>query len=465
MKNKISIIFISAALFSLLGGIVFGTIGAMQFVYPEFLKSIPFFKVRPLHVTLVVTWIFFSAVGGIYYYLPKFSGLQWKWKKAPVLHFVLFITTGIAILGCYFAGKFGGREYWEFPPLLAIPIIVSWLLFGLNYFQTVFSKKGKWPVYLWMWATGIFFFLFTFIESYLWLLPYFRDNIVKDMTIQWKAYGALTGSWNMLVYGTAIFVMERISGDEKIALSKLSFSMYFLGLTNLLFGWSHHIYTLPVAPWVRYLGYAISMTELIILARLIWNWRTDMSEAKKRIHFLPGRFMMAADVWILLNLFVALLISIPAVNIYTHGTHVTVAHAMGSTIGINTMILLSSCFYILWDIRGRREENKTGMIVGFWLVQICLGVFWVSLLAAGVHKGILVVENKMSFQEIMNTISGYLKVFAFSGAGIFCGLSIILYPLVKGFLSAVFQREPKIKNMVPKKPAETITIDSLKKTA
>ena len=54
------------------------------------------------------------------------------------------------------------------------------------------------------------FLLFTFSEAYLWLFPYFRNNIVLDMTIQWKAYGALTGSWNMLVYGTAIFVMERI---------------------------------------------------------------------------------------------------------------------------------------------------------------------------------------------------------------------------------------------------------------
>ena len=69
----------------------------------------------------------------------------------------------------------------------------------------------------------------------------------------------------MLVYGTAIFVMEKISGDEKLALSKLAFGLYFLGLANLLFGWSHHTYPIPNAPFIGYLGYIISMTELLLL--------------------------------------------------------------------------------------------------------------------------------------------------------------------------------------------------------
>jgi nitric oxide reductase subunit B len=449
MKSKISLIFISVALFSLLGGVVFGVVGAMQFVYPGFLKSIPFFKVRPLHVSLIVSWIFFSAVGGIYYYLPKYTGLKWKWNKGPLVHLVLYLITGVAIIGCYIAGKFGGREYWEFPPLLAIPIVISWLVFGLNYFQTVFSKKGKWPVYLWMWATGIFFFLFTFIESYLWVIPYFRDNIVRDMTIQWKSYGALTGSWNMLVYGTAIFVMERISGNEKLAYSRITFLMYFLGLANLMFGWSHHIYTLPVAQWVRYLGYAVSMTELIILARIIWQWKESLASAKNGMSFIPSRFMVAADVWIFLNLFVAILISIPAINLYTHGTHVTVAHAMGSTIGINTMILLSSCFYILWDLDGRPAINKLWQARGFWLIQVCLFIFWIALIAAGIQKGILTIRDKLSFQQIMQQITVYLKIFAFAGLGIFTGLTIVLFPLLKGFLTEILKSKKKIVSLIP----------------
>lgn len=93
-------------------------------------------------------------------------------NKLPKIHFGIFLFTGIIILICYIVGKFGGREYWEFPPVLAIPIFISRILFGINYFKTVFKKAGQWSVYLWMWGTGIFFFLFTFSEAYLWVIPY-----------------------------------------------------------------------------------------------------------------------------------------------------------------------------------------------------------------------------------------------------------------------------------------------------
>jgi nitric oxide reductase subunit B len=330
-------------------------------------------------------------------------------------------------------GKFGGREYWEFPPLLAIPIIIGWLLFGFNYFKTVVKKKEPWPVYLWMWATGIFFFLFTFSESYLWLLPYFRDNVVRELTVQWKSYGALVGSWNMLVYGTAIFVMEKLSGDKTVALSRLTFLMYFLGLTNLMFGWAHHIYIVPSAPWIRHFAYFISMTELLILAKIIWNFSHTIRQAKDTYGNIASRFMAAADVWILINLILALLISVPAVNIYTHGTHITVAHAMGSTIGINTMILLSSCFYVIQQTSGNTLSEPTNKLIGwgFWIVNGCLLVFFISLVSAGILKGYYTVENQLSFQEIMQKIAPILAMFVVAGLGVFTGMLMIVLPALR----------------------------------
>lgn len=439
-KKEISIIFILLAILALLGGVFFGSISALQFIIPNFLDALPFFKSRPLHVSLVVAWIFLSSVGGIYYYLPRFCNLQLFSNKLPRIHFWIFFFTGFIILISYIVGKFGGREYWEFPPELAIPIVISWILFGINYFKTVAKKAGQWPVYLWMWGTGIFFFLFTFSESYLWLFPYFRDNLVRDVTVQWKAYGALVGSWNMLVYGTAIFVMERIKGDESIAKSKLAFLMYFLGFTNLLFGWAHHIYIVPSAPWIRYFAYGISMTELLILGKIMWNWKSSLAEANKDFHLLPFKLIVASDFWVFVNLALALLISIPAINIFSHGTHITVAHAMGSTIGINTMILLASCIFLINDVTKKECTLRQKKIIssGFWILNCSLLVFWISLILAGAEKGRLIIEDKLTFQEIMNNISPYLSLFTFAGIGIFIGLIIISVPLfriIKEYLS------------------------------
>ncbi len=430
MKKEIGVFFIFLSIIALLAGLFFGCLSAFQFVFPGFFDLLPFYKNRPLHVSLVVSWIFLSAVGGIYYYLPKYCNLPLFSRKMAIVHVWMFVITGVLILTSYFFGKFGGREYWEFPVILAIPIFISWIIFAFNFFKTVLKKVGQWPVYLWMWATGICFFLMTFAESYLWVFPYFRNNLILELTVQWKAGGALVGSWNMLVYGTALFVMERIKGDQSMARSKLAFWMYLLGLTNLMFGWAHHIYIVPTAPWIRYLSYVISMSELLILSKIIWNWRSSLEQAKKDFYFLPFRFLVASDIWIFLNLLLAILISIPAVNVYTHGTHITVAHAMGSSIGINTMILLSSVIFIITDVTKYEFSGVYKLIIriGFWLTNISLLVFLIFLIISGAEKGKLIVENQLIFQEIMLKINPYLESFAWSGLAIFIGLLMTTVP-------------------------------------
>ncbi len=434
------------AMISLLGGALFGCIGAIQFVYPDFLSSVAFFKIRPLHVSLVVSWIFFSAVGGIYYYFPRYLDISWRSEISKKLHLILYVLTGVAILICFFLGKFGGREYWEFPPWLAIPIVVSWLLFGINYFRSAFSKTFTWPVYMWMWATGIGFFLFTFLESYLWMLPFVRDNHVRDITMQWKSYGALTGSWNMLVYGTGIFLMERIQKDGSIAHGRLPFMMYFLGFINLLFGWAHHTYFVPMAPWIRYLAYGISMTELLIFARIIMNWKESLNVFQRGYHDLSFRFIIASEIWIFINLALALLISVPAINLFTHGTHITVAHAMGSTIGINTMILFASCVFLLKDASSITPAQSKWIRSGFWILNYSLLAFFTFLIIAGSVKGYRIVVLKEDFMVTMNVITPYLKLFAFSGIGLLIGLSMIVIPLIRVAINAVVIqfRKPEI---------------------
>ncbi|MBK7122490.1 MAG: hypothetical protein IPH68_06535 [Chitinophagaceae bacterium] len=148
----------------------------------------------------------------------------------------IFAGSVITILISYTAGIFGGREYWEFHPALAIPIAAGWILFIINFIRSISSFR-KQPVYVWMWITGLFFFLFTFIESYLWIFPYFRNSVVNDMTIQWKSYGSMVGAWNMLIYGSSFFLMEKISGNNKYSHAPIAFILYFTGLFNLMFNW------------------------------------------------------------------------------------------------------------------------------------------------------------------------------------------------------------------------------------
>lgn len=421
--------FIRFGLVLLAFGMVFGIIGGLQYVLPGFLKGIlSFEKTRPLHVSAVLFWIILTATGGIFTYVQEHSGRKIHSVLLLKIQFFLFGISIVLIMACYFAGMFGGREYWEYPPYLSIPIVLGWLLFLVNFLRTVGSLK-KQPVYIWMWLTGIIFFLFTFAESYLWVLPYFRKNIINDMTIQWKSYGSMVGSWNQLIYGSSAYLMCKISGDQRTAFSKKAFALYFIGLFNLMFNWGHHIYTLPTHVYVRQISYAVSMTELLLLGRIIWEWKQSLTTAQKFLHLSSYRLMLAADAWIFLNLLLAIGMSVPAINVYTHGTHVTVAHAMGTTIGINTMLLLAIVSDLLAQKQSQGGRNSKN---GFWVANISLLVFWLSLIIAGILKARWQMSNNpLPFSSMIQQLRPFFMVFLVSGTTLAAGILMILFSLFK----------------------------------
>jgi len=419
--------FMRLGMLSLAVGIFFGVIGGFQFLFPDFVKELLFTKTRAIHVSMVVSWIFLVAIGGIYYYLPRYAVKRLYSDSLANWHYWLFLFTGILVLVSYLSGKFGGREYFAFPPVLSIPIFISWIFFGFNFFKSMNSNKNPWPVYYWQWATGIVYFFLTYSEAHLYLIPYFRENMVREIIVQWKSYGALTGSWNMLVYGTALFIATKIGGDEKTASSKMAFGLYFLGLFNLIFGWAHHTYLVPSDTWLRTFAYFVSMTELYIFGKIIWDWRGSLSQWEINRHNVAYRFLFAADIWVFFNLGLALIISVPFFNFYTHGTHVIVAHAMGSTIGINTMILLASIFFALNESKESKltAKQSKGLKHGFWMTNISLAIFLIALIMAGIGKGVF--YSGEPYQVIMYNIRPFLMTFTIAGVTLMLGIWAILW--------------------------------------
>lgn len=448
VTDRAALAFLSLAMTYLLLGLTFGVLGGFQYVLPQFLKEhLAFQKIRPLHVFLAISWIFTAAQGALYYYLPRVSRRPLYWQQGVWVHLGLQALTSFGIVVAFFMGCFGGREYLEFPPAFGGLIAASWIPFAVNFFGTLKPDYRTAPVYVWSWSAGIVFFYLTLFESYLWVFDYFRNNEVRDITVQWKALGSMVGSWNMLVYGTSMYLMGRLSGNDKMSKAPLSFFFFFLGFANLMFNWGHHTYIVPAAPWVRTVAYVISMTELLIFGHIILKWKTTLSNAQKNFHLLPYRLLSIADAWIFLNLGVAIAISVPQLNYYTHGTHITVAHAMGTTIGINTMLLFASVLYILQQQKpGLFSRKRKSLAIGITITNLSLLLFWTSLVGSGLVK----ISGKLrqeAFATIMEQCRPLFKLFAGSGVFILVGLLV----MILACLAMIRKKDPTVKKLVEAK--------------
>lgn len=437
-RNKSTIPFFILALSLLAFGLVFGLLGALEYVIPGISKNfLSFEKIRPLHVSSAVFWILTAAMGAVLTYLQEHTGKGIRFPKLVKIQFWLFAITFSSILISYIFGVFGGREYWEFHPMFSIPIWLGWVLFLVNIYSSVRNFK-KQPVYVWMWLIGVVFFLFTYTESNLWWIPWFRNEIIHDMTIQWKSYGSLVGAWNMLIYGSSIYLMDKISGNTKYSYSGLAFWIFYLGLFNGMFNWGHHIYTLPTHNYVKYVAYGVSMTELILFARIIYLWKDSLSTAKKHQHILSYKFLMAADLWVFITLGLAIAMSVPALNIYMHGTHVVVGHTMGATIGINSMLLMAYVFDQLTGSKKLASFKKT-INSAYLIIQVSLIVFILSLIVAGFIKGYWQLnEHQEAFGSMMKSLRPYFIVFAISGTGLIVGFLMAIYVALKCLIDVYF---------------------------
>lgn len=223
--------FLVFGLILLAATLIFGLLGATEYAFSGIWRNtLSFEKIRPLHVSSAVFWILITAVGCVFTFLREHNQEELKHTKLIRFIFFIFAFSFSAILISYFFGIFGGREYWEFNPYFSIPITIGWV-FVIYVFLSNLKTLRNQPVYIWMWFTGVLFFLFTYLESNLWVIPEIRNNLVKDMTIQWKSYGSLVGSWNLLIYGSSLYLMDKIAGTKNTVIPVLPFGFTFWGFS------------------------------------------------------------------------------------------------------------------------------------------------------------------------------------------------------------------------------------------
>jgi nitric oxide reductase subunit B len=111
---------------------------------------------------------------------------------------------------------------------------------------------------------------------------------------------------------------------------------------------------------------------------------------------------------------------------------------MGTTIGINTLILLSSVTYIL--------ESNSGLIavkrvkIGIRIFNISFLLFWISLLLMGVKKAYWIYFNQaLTFGKFQESMHWFYSLFVLFGFGILAGLYLIVFELLKNIKKQLSQ--------------------------
>ena len=342
-------------------------------------------QLRPIHTTFASAWMFLGGQAVVHRYLMDCAGAITKGDRLRLrVQVWCWLLAGLGILLTLMFRIGSGREYLGFHPSFSALILIGWFCYAWNFFRVVSSGFWSRPVYVTMWGVGTVFFVYTFLEQHAYLIPAIWSDPILDMRIQWKATGTLVGSFNLFVYGSVIYIGERISGDSRYGHSKTAYALFGVGLLNSFTNFAHHSYHLPQSSLVKWIAFVVSMLEIIIFLRVVSDlWilvqqKNGEFEATK-VSFGAAKFWTAAIVGS------AILISIPPLNSIIHGTYVVSGHAMGAMIGIDTMILFGALIWMLAEafgaVGGTKELKQLRSKYLYWSivglnVSVALLVGW-----------------------------------------------------------------------------------------
>ena len=363
-RQYATLTFMRGAMISLAIAMFAGLISILYYV-PGFSDVIErtgmkFTSLRPIHTVFAVAFIILGGVSVVHRYFEDIAGPISNGERFRLhAQVYLWAIAGAGIIISLIMGVFSGREYLGFHPVFSIPIMLGWLLFVWNFFGNLGKGLLSRPMHATMWAVGALLFIYTFSEQYAWLIPGIFEDPLRDMRIQWKAGGTLVGSFNLFVYGALYFIGCNISKDTSYAHSRLAYALFGVGLLNSFTNFGHHTYHLPQDVVIKWISFVISMTEIILLARVVWDIAAMIKRERPNPPCTIELFMNATKWWTAYILASAIIISIPPINALIHGTTVVWAHGMGAAIGIDTMVLFAAISWILFECLERANIDTS----------------------------------------------------------------------------------------------------------
>ena len=142
----------------------------------------------------------------------------------------------------------------------------------------------------------------------------------------------------------------------------MAYWLFGIGLLNSFTNFAHHTYHLPQDHLIKWISFVVSMMEVAILCRATYDLY-KLVRARDDLEFCAARGSFAASkYWTGAILLSSVLISIPPLNAIIHGTYAVAGHAMGATIGIDTMVLLGAVIWILGEHLRHRVDPGSGRI-------------------------------------------------------------------------------------------------------
>jgi nitric oxide reductase subunit B len=419
-KVALPFFMVAMALFAL--QLVFGLLGAIAYVAPNFLaEAMPFNIMRTSHTNLLLVWLLIGFMGCTYYLMPEEAENEIYSPKIAYIQLAIFAFAGAAALIGYQFGIHEGRHYLEQPLWVKVLITISFLMFLFNTSMTMIKGRKT--------AINMVLMLGLWLAAIFWLFAFYNPaNLALDKLYWWWIVHIwVEGVWELIMASLLGYLLIKMTGVDREIIEKWLYVIVGLSLFSGLLGTGHHYYWIGTPAYWQPIGSIFSTLEVIpffamVVFAFYMFWKGSRNHPNQAaMLWTLGCATIAffgAGVWGFMH-------TLSFINYYTHGTQITAAHGHLAFYGAYVMLVLAVITYAMPQLRRVQPYNQVLNMWAFWIMTSAMAFMTFTLTFAGVVQTHLQRVMGMNYMEVQSQIEMFYIMRL--GAGVFVIIAALMF--------------------------------------
>jgi cytochrome c oxidase cbb3-type subunit I/II len=429
--NKIVRNFAYATILWSIVGMLVGVIIAFQLAYPALNFGIPYIsfgRLRPLHTNAVI----FAFVGngiftGTYYMLPRLLKAS-MWSKA--LSNIHFWGWQLIIVFAALTLPFGlteGKEYAELIWPIDIAIALIWVVFGVNMFGTILTRRER-HLYVAIWfliGTWVTVALLHIVNSF--ALPtslthsYSLYAGVQDALVQWwYGHNAVAFFLTTPYLGLMYYFVPK-AAQRPIYSYRWSIIHFWALIFIYIWAGPHHLLYTALPDWAQSLGVVFSIMLILPSWGGMLNGIFTLRGAWDKVKEDPilKMFVVALTCYGM-STFEGPMLSLKNVNAIAHYTDWVIAHVHVGALGWNGFLTFGMLYWLVprifnTTLYSKKWANTHFLIGTIGILLYAIPMYWAAFSQALMWKE-FTAEGQLKYQ-FLETVTRILPMYILRGLG------------------------------------------------
>jgi cytochrome c oxidase cbb3-type subunit I/II len=384
---------IATALWSAVGMTV-GLLIALQLVFPVLnfnVAETTYGRLRPLHTNAVI----FAFVGngifmGVYYSLQRLLKSRMWSDKLSAIHFwgwqLIIVLAAVTLV----LGFTTGKEYAELEWPIDILITLIWVVFGINMFGTILTRRERhlyvaiW-FYIGTWITVAMLHIVNSIELPVSLLKSYSFYAgVQDALVQWwYGHNAVAFFLTTPYLGIMYYFIPK-AANRPVYSYRLSIIHFWALIFIYIWAGPHHLLYTSLPDWAQSLGTVFS----IMLIAPSWggmiNGLLTLRGAWDKVREdVVLKFMVVAVTAYGMATFEGPMLSLKNVNAISHYTDWTIAHVHVGALGWNGFLTFGVLYWLIPRMWRTSLYSQKWASWHFWIGTLGILLYAIPMYWAG----------------------------------------------------------------------------------